>query len=444
MTTVPGIDLTTATLLDLSAAVAAGDVTPLDLATASLARIEALDGGVQAFSYMDKAATMAEAEALTAEAKAGKLRGPLHGIPLAVKDEFHIAGMPTAMTHDTEPRPVDATLVAKLRAAGCIIVGKTHMPIDGVLPPTRNPWNLGHTAGGTSSGSGAAVGARMVPLALGEQTAGSNLRPAAYCGVEALKPTYGRISRFGMAPFAWSHDHAGLIGLTMADLALVFSIVAGPDPLDLTTRPEGAPPADLAMADKLPPRIGIVRNFFPEKTEAVMNEAIEASAAKLKAAGATIVDVMLPEDFGLVWLLHRTVGGAEGFTYRSAKAGGDLTGRDIAASLLPASYYLQAQRLRRVFWTKLQAYFQDVDALLMAVAPGAAPEGIATTGDATLLSPWSCLGYPSLTVNGGLSPKGLPLGLQFVGAPMSDYELLRTGAWCEGVLGRLPAPTVAV
>ena len=131
------------------------------------------------------------------------------------------------MTHDTEPRPVDASLVAKLRAAGCIIMGKTHMPIDGVLPPTRNPWNLGHTAGGTSSGSGAAVGARMVPLALGEQTAGSNLRPAAYCGVEALKPTYGRISRYGLTAFSSSFDTVGTFSHTLEDTARALEIMAG-------------------------------------------------------------------------------------------------------------------------------------------------------------------------------------------------------------------------
>ena len=447
MTTSTKVDLTTLTLIELANGVASGAMTPSDIAEASLARIQALDDRVQAWSYLNPAEVRAQADALTAEAKAGKLRGPLHGIPVGVKDEFHVAGQPTYMADpEGKPQPVDATSVAKLRAAGAIIMGKTHMPIDGKLPPTRNPWNLAHTAGGTSSGSGAVVGARMAPVALGEQTAGSNLRPAAFCGVAALKPTYGRISRFGMYPFAWSHDHAGIIGLSMDDIALVFSVLAGPDPLDPTTRTEGPSPASLGILGMRPPRIGVVRNFFPERTEPVMLQAIETSAASLRTAGATVTDLMLPDDFGLTWMAHRLVGGAEGLTLRGRRYNDGslpMNGRDVAASLVPATYYLQAQRVRRYLWAKLQALFTDVDALLMAVAPGAAPKGIGSTGDASLLSPWSCLGYPAITVNGGLSPEGLPLGLQFVAGPMGDYGLLRVGAWCEEVLGRLPAPSVA-
>ena len=402
--------------------------------------------GCRRGATLDRAGVLAQAATLTAEAKTGKLRGPLHGIPVGVKDEFHVAGMPTYFTGSAQPQPEDATAVAKLRAAGAIIVGKTHMPIDGVLPPTRNPWNLAHTAGGTSSGSGAAVGARMTPFALGEQTSGSNLRPAAYCGVAALKPTYGRISRFGMYPFAWSHDHAGLIGLTMADIALVFSVIAGPDPRDHTARPEPAPPAMRDTAGMRPPRIGVVGNFFPQRTEPVMQAAIEHSAQRLKAAGAAVVDVLLPDDFATIWMAHRVISSVEGLTLRARRYGEDappaMTARDAAASLLPGTYYLQAQRIRHHFWTRLQAMFANVDTLLMAVAPGAAPEGIQSTGDPVLLIPWSCVGYPAITVNGGLSPAGLPLGLQLVAPPMADERLMRIGAWCEQVLGRLPAPPI--
>jgi aspartyl-tRNA(Asn)/glutamyl-tRNA(Gln) amidotransferase subunit A len=345
---------------------------------------------------------------------------------------------------DDPPRPEDATAVAKLRAAGAIIMGKTHMPIDGVNPPTRNPWNFEHTAGGTSSGSGAAVGARMVPAALGEQTAGSNLRPAAFCGVDALKPTYGRIGRFGMYPFSWSHDHVGLIGQSMQDIALMFSVLGGPDPRDPTSRAEAAPLADVQLDSLPPPRIGRVQNFFPEQTGSVMRAAVEDSARRLKEAGATIVDVRLPNDFEMVWMVHRLVGNAEGLTFRSRKMSesgvGMTTGRDIVASLVPATYYLQAQRIRQHLWSIVQASFADVDALLMAVAADPAPRGTSSTGQATLLIPWSCLGYPAITVNGGLSTQGLPLGLQLVAPPMRDYELMRVGAWCEKTLGRLPVP----
>jgi aspartyl-tRNA(Asn)/glutamyl-tRNA(Gln) amidotransferase subunit A len=437
--------ITDRTLVEVARSVAGGEITPSGLVEAYLARIDALEPQVQAWSYLDRETVLADAAALTEEARAGTLRGPLHGVPIGIKDEFHVAGMPTYMAEpEIELRTEDATAVARLRAAGAIIMGKTHMPINGRMPPTRNPWNLEHTAGGTSSGSGAVVGARMVPFALGEQTSGSNLRPAAYCGVEAIKPTYGRIGRFGMYPFAWSHDHVGLIGLTMEDIALVFSVLGGPDPRDATARPEPAPAADLQLATLTPPRIGVIRNFFPEKTEPVMLEAIERSAATMREAGAAVSDVMLPDDFELTWLTHLIVGGAEGYTFRHrqrAEAPDTLmSGRDLVASLVPASFYLQAQRVRGYLRTKLQALLSEYDALLLAVAPGAAPKGITSTGDASLLVPWSGLGFPAITVNGGLSPEGLPLGLQLVSAPMTDYELMRVGAWCERTLGRLPAP----
>lgn len=433
------------TVRDLAAAVAGGEASPSEIAEAYLARIEAIEPRVQAWSYLDPDAVRAQAARLTDEAKAGRLRGPLHGVPVGVKDEFHLAGVPTLMAGPA-PRAEDATVVTRLRDAGALILGKTHMPVDGVNPPTRNPWNLEHTAGGTSSGSGAGVAARMVPLALGEQTAGSNLRPAAFCGIAAFKPTFGRISRFGCYPFSYSYDHVGVIGLTIADLALAFSILAGPDPRDPTSRPDPAPPADLAIESMAPPRIGVIRNFFPERTEPAMQQAIDRAATKLAGAGAQVRDIRLPAEFGMIWAVHRLTLAVEGLAVNShryaAPGGPPMTTRHAVASLIPGSYYLQGQRVRRMLWTQVQSVFADVDALLLSVAPGAAPKGLGSTGDTTMLVPWSCLGYPALTVSGGLSPDDLPLGLQLVGPPMADYELLRVGAWAENVLGRLPAPPI--
>lgn len=445
--------LHTLTVREMAGAIAQGDLTPAELVEALLSRIDALDPRVQAWSLLDAEDVRAQAAALTAEAAGGKLRGPLHGIPVGIKDEFHVRGMPTGMRGGDGPIPIepeDATAVARLRAAGAIIMGKTHMPIGGKMPPTRNPWNLEHTAGGTSSGSGAAVGARMAPVALGEQTAGSNLRPAAYNGVSGLKPTYGRISRFGCYPFSWSHDHVGIIGLNMEDIALVLSVIAGPDPRDTRTLQEPAPPADLRLDDVRPPRIGVVRNFYPERTEPVMQEAIEQAAGRFREAGAEVRDVLLPQEFGLTWLAHRLIGAAEGSTLYAEQAGkqsdlGPAGGRNDRrlSSLVPATYYLQAQRVRRLLHGKLSALFAGVDALLMAVAPGAAPKGLESTGDASLLVPWSFVGFPAISVPGGLSPEGLPLGLQLVAAPKVDYRLLQIGGWCEQVLGLLPAPALA-
>ena len=212
---------------------------------------------------------------------------------------------------------------------------------------------------GSMSVSAAAVGARMVPFAIGEQTMGSNLRPAAFCGVSALKPTYGRVSRFGCYPFSWSFDHVGIIGLSMEDLALVLSVIAGPDPRDPSTYTEAPDPA---------------------------------------------------------------------------------TNPVRPANLIPSTYYFQARRVRSWLAMRIQPIFNNYDAFLMPTAPGPAPRGLESTGGAILLQPWSFLGFPAISISGGLSPEGLPLGLQLVGARKADYHLLRSGAWCEKVLGKLPAP----
>jgi aspartyl-tRNA(Asn)/glutamyl-tRNA(Gln) amidotransferase subunit A len=430
---------------DIVGGVTRGEFSPVDVIDAVLERIDALEGKIQAWSLLDADGARAQAEALAAELRAGTVRGPLVGLPVGIKDEFHVEGMPTGMrgTGVNPIEPEDAACVARLRAAGAIIMGKTYMPVGGKVPPTRNPWNLEHSAGGTSSGSGAAVGARMVPFAIGEQTAGSNLRPAAYCGVVGMKPTYGRISRFGCMPFTWSLDHVGLIGLTFADLALVLSAIAGPDPRDPTSLPDAAPSADLDEANIRPPRIGIVRNFFPELTEPVMQEAVERSASRLKEGGAIVEDVLLPDNFDLTWHLHRLISGSEGSTYHAGDEDDSALpgsgGR--VGSLIPATYYLEARRVRTWLTAALAETFSGFDALAMPTAPGAAPKGM-STGDAVLLRPWSLLGFPAITVPCGQTPEGMPLGLQLVAGPRADYDLLRTGAWCERVLGRLPVPTV--
>jgi aspartyl-tRNA(Asn)/glutamyl-tRNA(Gln) amidotransferase subunit A len=441
------MDVLTLTAQEIAAAIAGRQVTPSEVAELYLARIAAVEDKVQAWCYLDADDVRAQAEALTREVESGTLRGPLHGVPIGIKDEFHVAGMPTYMADPTgAPQPEDATPVARMRAAGAIIMGKTHMPIDGVMPPTRNPWNLEHTAGGTSSGSGAAVGARMVPLSLGEQTAGSNLRPAAFCGIEAIKPTFGRISKFGCYPFSWSHDHVGLMGLNMEDIALLFSVVAGQDSRDQTSLAAAPPEAELQMASMRPPTIGVVRNFFPERTEPEMQEAIENSVARMRAAGATVNDYNLPTEFGVMWGVHRVVGGTEGLTFRSSRLGdtpgADLAPRDLLSNIIPTPYYLQAQRIRAYLWEFIQASFASYDAILLPVAPGAAPKGLQSTGDTSMLVPWSSLGYPAITVNGGLTTEGLPLGLQFVTRPMDDYNLMRLGSWASSTLGRLPAPEI--
>ncbi len=440
-------------VIELAGAVASGALTPAEIARALLERIDALDGRVMAFSYLDRDDVRRQAEELTAEAKAGRLRGPLHGVPVAIKDEFNVQGQPTGMRGEgAPPEPEDATPVARLRAAGAIIMGKTHMPVGDRTPPTRNPWNLEHTPGGSSSGSGAAVGARMAPVALGEQTVGSNLRPAAYCGISALKPTYGRVSRYGCYPFTWTLDHPGIIGLNMADIALVLSVIAGPDPKDPTTLPDAPPPAAITPLGR-PPRIGLVRNFFPERTQPETNQAIQAAAERLRNDGAEVLDFRLPEEFGLSWHVAKIINGVESATFyakqlsspwarvaRATPAAGTASINRTLASLIPAPYYLQSLRIKKWLGAKVAAAIEGIDALLLPVAPGPAPKTSTDTGDPTLLSPFTMLGWPALALPIGFASNGLPLGVQIVSPAGSDEHLLRVGAWCEGVWGLLPVP----
>jgi aspartyl-tRNA(Asn)/glutamyl-tRNA(Gln) amidotransferase subunit A len=433
---------------EIARLVAARELSPVDLVESLLSRIGAIEGSVHAWSLLDAAGAREQARALEQEAAAKKLRGPLHGVPVGIKDEFHVSGLPTGMRDWEGPPQVereDATCVARLRAAGAIIMGKTHMVVNGKIPPTRNPWNLDHTAGGTSSGSGAAVGARMVPFAIGEQTVGSNLRPAAYCGVDAMKPTYGRISRFGCYPFIWSLDHVGIIALDMEDVALVLSVIAGPDSRDPTTLALPAPEANLHLETVEPPRVGLVRNFYPERTEPVMQESLELAARRLADAGATVVDAFLPEEFGLTWKL-RPLFDVEMYLFHNSQAAQSLQAPRYTpkpSDLVPATYYVQARRVRAWLAGQLNAFIGDYDAVLMPATPGPAPKGTETTGDAMLLAPWSLLGLPAITINAGLSPDGLPLGLQLVAPRLKDHELMRVGAWCERVLGRLRPPAVS-
>jgi aspartyl-tRNA(Asn)/glutamyl-tRNA(Gln) amidotransferase subunit A len=449
---------------ELSRLIGSGELSPVEVLQSFLDRIDAVDGKIKAWSYLDREAALIAAHEAEAEIRAGRRRSALHGIPFGIKEQFALAGVPTLGDWKDPNPPIaeeDATVVARLKEAGAVLLGKLYMVGPSGTPPTRNPFHLEHTPGGSSSGSGAAVGARMAPFTLSEQTAGSGIRPAAYNGVAGLKPTYGRVSRHGMFPMAWSHDHACIIGQTIEDVALVYEAARGHDPKDPSSRYEPVEPFDLA--DLRPPKVGVVRNFFPELTKPVVLDAIEAGAAKLRDAGAQVVDATLPDEVGLAWMNWMLVGGCEGSTI-NAKADGARreaglgprsmpgsirpTSRwaagagQLAGSLLPATYYLQAQRLRRHLTGVVAAYFARTgfDALLMGTAPDIPPKDLSSSGDWSLLVPWSHLGNPAVSIPGGLSPEGLPLGLQLVGPLLGDEGLLRTAAWCEEVIGRLGMP----
>ncbi len=436
-------------LTELSRAVAAGELTPAEVTGAFLDRIAAVEGRVQAFTTLDVAGARRQAEELTAEAKTGRLRGPLHGIPFGVKEVYHVAGMPTAgdvTRPQGAPQPEDATVVRKLRAAGGVLVGKLWAGGNA----TRNPWNLEHHPGGSSTGSGAAAGARELPFTIGEQTAGSHLRPAMFNGVTGFKPSFGRIGRFGLVLNAWSLDHVGIMAPSVDDVALVYAALAGPNPLDRSTLPDPAPPPIIDMAGFQPPRIGVIQEYFMETSQPVMQAAMEEALRKLAAAGATVVDVTLPKEFRLAWYAHGIIFVIERATMRAPwRSGGPVRGRnpsgrtlfmpDEAARLIPAEYYLQSQRIKGYLREQVEALLHtQVDVLLTPTAAGPAPRHAEGGGDPSFQSCWSLLGLPTIQVPNGLSPEGLPLGVQIIGPMLGDEYLLRVAKWTEGVLGRLP------
>ena len=261
-------------------------LSPVALVDALVARIKAVDPRLEAWVHLDEAGARATAATLAAEATAGTIRGPLHGVPVGVKDIFHVAGMPTragsgAFAHSVPT--ADATSVARLRAAGAVVLGKTHTTEFAFRDPapTRNPWNREHTPGGSSSGSAAAVAARMVPLALGSQTVGSVLRPAAYCGVVGVKPTHGLIPTDGVIPLAWSLDHVGVFARGVADAALLLGVLAA---------------RAIEVQAVRAPRLALATELV-DRAEPEVAAQLRAAAAAFARAGAIVTDVKLPPSF---------------------------------------------------------------------------------------------------------------------------------------------------
>jgi aspartyl-tRNA(Asn)/glutamyl-tRNA(Gln) amidotransferase subunit A len=435
------------TVAEAAARIASGELSVLDYNNAFIARTDELEPHIKAYAHLNRDGWIAQATTLDAEARAGSLRGPLHGIPINIKDQFLVKGMPCTVNASwgvTDVPTQDATLVARLRAAGAIITGTTYMPDRNGNPPTHNPWNLERTPGGSSSGSSASVGARMVPASIGESTGGSGIRPPSFCGVAAMKPTFGRISGKGMMVFSWVLDHPTVIGQTIADIALIYNVIAGPDPLDETARPEPLEPVS-AEIPATPPRIGRITNYFPDLCQQVVLDQLDAAVEKLTAAGAEIIDIELPEGWDAVWPVFRLVMGSEQTTYHARQAGAlRAKGVDVKIDpreLIPAPFYLQAQRVRRWLYDSILPLFDQVDFLLTPAAVEEPPVGHGG-GDNRMNSPWSVVGIPSLTFNIGLSPNDLPIGAQLAAAPLAEDAILKAGAWCESVIGRLGTPDV--
>jgi Asp-tRNA(Asn)/Glu-tRNA(Gln) amidotransferase A subunit family amidase len=417
--------------------VRAGSLSPSNLLAACLRRIDAVEPTVGAWVRLERDAAARVAVQRDIEAREGRFMGPLHGVPVALKDIFDAAGVPTtagAPGWATRTPAADAPSVAALRGAGAVPMGKLTTTAFAYLDPstTRNPWNPEHTPGGSSSGPAAAVAARMVPLALGSQTVGSVLRPAAYCGVVGLKPTHGRIDAAGVVELAGSLDHVGVFARAVEDCALALAVLAGGDPA-----PEDYP---AAVGEPPAPRLGVLAALLARATPE-MAKHVEGVARGLEAAGARLAEVTLPGAFASIHEVGATVLRAEAaaahaplFAAHAAEYPPRIKELVELGHAITAPQYLAAQVARRRVRAEVGAVAARYDALLLPTIGAPAPRGLASTGDPSFCAPWSFLGMPAITLPSGVAG-GLPLAVQLVGAPWSESRLLAAAAWCERAIG---------
>ncbi len=440
-------------VVDAAAQIREGSLSPVALAESLLARVDALDADLQAWVTIDREAVLNTARQREAEVRQGGPLGLIHGVPVGLKDIFYTAGMLTAcgsrVYADFVP-DFDATSVAKIKAAGGIVLGKavTTEFATSDPSPTHNPWNLEHTPGGSSSGSSAAVAARMVPAALGSQTGGSTCRPAAYNGIVGLKPTYGRISRYGVVPVSWSLDHVGILTRTVADAALMLAVLSGEDDNDPGSLRHPVPDFSAQMAEtNRPPRIGLVRQYYQDYATPEIWAHTESVANTLAEAGADVVELPLPESFAQVHSFQRIVMNVDcaGFheanhRLRAADYGPRVRAGIEMGLIIPPATYLKAQRLRRQFRADMGEMAARVDVVMTPATPAPAPKDLNTTGDAAFQVPWTAAGLPTVTVPTGLSDLGMPMAVQFGGPWAEEGRVLGAAQWCERVAGLNQGP----
>jgi aspartyl-tRNA(Asn)/glutamyl-tRNA(Gln) amidotransferase subunit A len=456
------IDLTTMTARKIAEAVRRRELTAVAVAQSALERIARLNNRLRAFITVTRDEAMTAAEQVDRQIAAGRGDAlPLAGVPMAIKDSFWTKGVRatggTKILADFVPGE-DATVVARLRAAGCVLVGKSAMhemaygftsrnPHHG---DCRNPWDPTRIPGGSSGGNAAALATAMAFAAIGGDTGGSNRQPAALCGVVGVKVTYGRVSRYGGIPLSWSMDTVGPMARTVGDAAALLKVMAGYDPKDPTTRRDAVPDYTAALDGGLKGiRIGIPHDSFMSRMEPEVGAAIQDAFDVLKQQGATFVDVRFPA-------IDPVVGAHRAIIFSEAAAAHEELIRTRAADLsdevrpllqgglfLTATQYLGAQQARKKTIAAYREIWRSIDVLITPTSPIAAPPIGATTarvGDREvplvrafldLTLPFNLTGQPALSVPCGFTRAGLPIGLQLVGRPFDEATLFRAAAAYE-------------
>ena len=435
------------TLSQAAADVRDGRASSVELVTACLDRVTEVDADIQAWAFLDREHALAQARTLDEHRAHGRALGPLHGVPVGIKDIFDTGDMPTELGSPLwagrTPRS-DAAAVARLRAAGAVIMGKTVTTEYAYFHPgkTRNPHDPERTPGGSSSGSAAAVAAHMVPGAIGSQTNGSTIRPAAYCGVVGFKPTHGLIARSGALLLSRTLDHVGLFARSVGDVALLAESLAGYDREDLDTRPVARPPfASVAAGEPpLPPRFAFVKSPAWEHAEQVTREAFAELA---DALGEAVSEVELGDGFKRALDFHSIVMSVEmahnlhrDYEQGRAQLSEPLRKLIERGRTHPAVDYTAAVAGVAPLNASLDSVFDEYDAILTPAAPGEAPKGLAATGNPVFCTIWTYLGVPALTLPLLQSEAGRPLGVQLVGRRGNDARLLRTARWLAKTVGK--------
>ncbi len=434
------------TVGEAARAIRDGELTPVALVESLLARVDALEPSLLAWVYLDRESLLAEAEAKTAEVRSGGPLGPLHGVPIGLKDIYYTAGIPTTACSkvyaDFVPE-FDGTSVRLLKEAGAIMMGKTVTTEFACMDPspTFNPWDAACTPGGSSSGSAVSVAARMCPAALGSQTVGSVLRPASYNGVVGFKPSFGRISRHGVVPVSWTLDTVGWMCRSVEDVALMLQAMAGYDPADMVSRSEPATNYVGALNANAPPRIGVLRDFFYDNADTETTSHTDEVLRRLAEAGAEVEEVPMPESINTAiedqqiimaveaGAFHQPMHERQAEDYQPRLRG--LIERGLST---PSAEYSRAMERRQRFVTDMRRLANRPGVLLTPTTPQPAQPDRTNTGNTMFQGPWTSCGLPTITLPSGLAESGLPLGVQLAGPYLGEGDLLAAAAWCERVL----------
>lgn len=428
-----------------------GKLSPVELTRAFLERIEQLDGKLRAYITVLSDSAMSEARLAEAEILRGDYRGPLHGIPIALKDLYDTKGVRTTASSKVMKDRVpseDATTTARLKAAGSILLGKLAMhefalggpdPSNG-FPLARNPWNLDHIPGGSSSGSGAAVAAGLCMGTLGSCTGGSIRGPASHCSIVGLKPTYGRVSRYGVVPLSWTLDHCGPMTWTVEDTAIMLQAIAGHDPRDPTSSRAPVPSYTASLREDIKGlRVGVPRHYFFADDPLINKEVLgiaDAALSTLEELGAHVEEVSIP--------MLKYAGAAQGvimlseaFSYhrknllsQPQEFGDMVRARFRVGGFFTGDEYVQAQRIRNVLKRQFAEVLQRVDVIASPTMSSPAQTfaemtAMTTSRMPSFTSPYNMTGMPAISVPGGFTANGLPVGFQLAGKPFDEPTVLR-------------------